>query len=1500
TSAAGGNTPPEAVSIQPDTLYFGHIGYSTPSFEGSLTSPSTGQPDVDYYRIPAQPPGSRIIVSLDPTDIDTDLGLFQLDSTGNATSAATPAKPLDTDPVGEDVPVGSGDEPASVTAEAASAPAGYETVDTSTHPGNGPEEVATDEGGGPYLIKVTGAAASVKPYNLRYTVVDAVPEQRCPALGDAGYPAPGTLPNPAADLPAGTNSLFLVDGTRFHHVYGAAGDSTMADLADFATTATNVQGAIVELDDYQGYVAARNAADANPCSVSKVNAVVKEISKIVEAKLGAAGSPARSSVTSITLVGNDDLLPFARVPDTVQRENEATFEGEERLSQQPGGAPCPAVNPGVMDPCATPLSAAAYDHDLLTDDPYGDFDPIPWLDRFLYVPDVALGRLVETPAQISAALDQYRDPAVDGELDLNTAVTAGYGAWSDGNQRIDDTLGARGMTTTHLTPDTWTKAELLDELFPTGGTTPDVAAIDAHMDPSRLLTGNEETVDTGDYDFDRLTGRLLFTLGCHAGLNLPDTSLGAGADDWVERLAGRAVYVGNTGYGYADGKVVGLTERLLGLYAGRIGGHQSAGQALMYAKQAYLGGLGMYTNYDEKIMMEATFYGLPMYRFAGPVDDTPPTPPATQTDPSTNLVSAGFDLDPTFDTRTVGGETFTTVAGQDPQVVPDRPILPRTSTYATVAGQTAHDALITELTTTVSDTTPGVSTADVGGAPAQEPNDYESMSFPSTFTNVTTYTTPDGPRQDLVLVPAHVQSDTDPVTGQTTGTTELFDHTRAEVFYSNSSDTTRPTFTLPGASRTATSATFTIPVTDTSQVKRVVVLYQTTEGGTWTVLDSADAELTQSGTTWTGTGPAAGLTGTLRWIVQAVDGAGNVAISTNRGAMNKVSAVPPVFDAGANASLEIGGRLTRSVAISDADSTRFTASLDTGEGPEPVDVRDGQALVDTSPVRIGVNTAKLTVCDDGNKCSSDTFTLTVTQNHAPYATATINMSAPTTDQALTVTATSTDPENDATTRRYLWKVNGDPVLDTGPVAATTSTLDLSQPGVADLGDEIMVEVTANDGDLTSAPALLDATVVSTAPTVTAPATRSGQPGSPVSWSGTSADADGSGLVASVDYGDGSAAAGVTLAGDGGYTVSHTYAAEGTFHATVTVTDPQGKQGTAETTVTIQVPNAAPSVDAGAGGTAAEGSTFTSAGTFTDDQPAGATATVNYGDGTGVQPLTLAGGGFSLSHVYADNATRTITVTVTDAGALTGSDTATVTVTNASPVLTVTGPGGSATSGAVVTVAGTFADAGTADTHTVSYAWGDGANGPGQVTEPLGAGTGSVSASHSYAGAGSYPVQVTLLDKDGGTDTRTVTVVVTANPPPPPPPPVHLGDGRGTFTSPKKSSKEAQDAEGKASFQFSAESAVSGGATFTFKKGKVKFTGTSVTAASVAGNTLTLTVAGTNDKKAGFTLVITASDGAKDLIRVRLLKGSKVVYDSQPGKPAAAPPTTKVKGQINVT
>ncbi len=207
------------------------------------------------------------------------------------------------------------------------------------------------------------------------------------------------------------------------------------------------------------------------------------------------------------------------------------------------------------------------------------------------------------------------------------------------------------------------------------------------MDPTRLLTGDDEIVATADFDFDRLAGSMLFTLGCHAGLNLPDRYLGAGADDWAETARGprglrreHRLRVRRRQRRRPD-RAAALALRR------QVGGKQTAGQALMFAKQAYLGGLGLYTNYDEKILMEATFYGLPCTasRTRWPTRRLRRRPRPHR--PGDGAGLGPLSTRPRLHTRTVDGQTYTVVDGEDPQVTPDRPILPRTTAYVGVPGR---------------------------------------------------------------------------------------------------------------------------------------------------------------------------------------------------------------------------------------------------------------------------------------------------------------------------------------------------------------------------------------------------------------------------------------------------------------------------------------------------------------------------------------------------------------------------------------------------------------------------------------------------------------------------------------------------------------------------------------------------------------------------------------------------------------------------------------------
>jgi hypothetical protein len=92
---------------------------------------------------------------------------------------------------------------------------------------------------------------------------------------------------------------------------------------------------------------------------------------------------------------------------------------------------------------------------------------------------------------------------------------------------------------------------------------------------------------------------------------------------------------------------------------------------------------------------------------------------------------------------------------------------------------------------------------------------------------------------------------------------------------------------------------------------------------------------------------------------------------------------------------------------------------------------------------------------------------------------------------------------------------------------------------------------------------------------------------------------------------------------------------------------------------------APLVNAGPDASVAVGAPFSSSGSFADEAPGTASATVDYGDGTGIQTLALTGTTFALNHTYGTPGAKTVTVKVTDAGALVGTDTVTVTVTSGS-------------------------------------------------------------------------------------------------------------------------------------------------------------------------------------------------------------------------------------------
>ena len=132
----------------------------------------------------------------------------------------------------------------------------------------------------------------------------------------------------------------------------------------------------------------------------------------------------------------------------------------------------------------------------------------------------------------------------------------------------------------------------------------------------------------------------------------------------------------------------------------------------------------------------------------------------------------------------------------------------------------------------------------------------------------------------------------------------------------------------------------------------------------------------------------------------------------------------------------------------------------------------------------------------------------------------------------------------------------------------------------------------------------------------------------------------------------------------------TYPDDGSFTVGVQVSDEYGGSTTDSTTVVVD--NVAPLVESGDNGTVDEGALLSQPGSFTDPGADTWTATVDYGDGGGAQPIALDGFSFILSHSYGagDEEPYTVTVCVTDDDGGVGCDNFEVEVLSASDQITL--------------------------------------------------------------------------------------------------------------------------------------------------------------------------------------------------------------------------------------
>jgi hypothetical protein len=354
-------------------------------------------------------------------------------------------------------------------------------------------------------------------------------------------------------------------------------------------------------------------------------------------------------------VGDDRVIPMARMTDDTALLPESAYVT--------GAAPALRATTRV----GAALAADMY----LSDDPLGVLDPVSPgdLPGALFVPDLALGRLVETPAEITSVVATFI--AQDGVLDLSTVdpdlghkvLLTGYdfltSVATQARKRwkaalgVDTPAGSLAPVDGSLIGSSWghgdptaRAAELRAHLAGNGGERYAVVSLNGHAshweegvpgtDPQDIsglgsleLYGND-ACHPAPPELPSLAfeGAFVYALGCHGGLSVPGSCAGD-ADNSLDLpqtflSRGAVAYLGNTGYGWGLRNGIGYSARLTQLLTEELtsGGTRVVGESVLRAKRRYVLESPRFDPYDLKVLMQWTTFGLPMYAVRTGIGET--------------------------------------------------------------------------------------------------------------------------------------------------------------------------------------------------------------------------------------------------------------------------------------------------------------------------------------------------------------------------------------------------------------------------------------------------------------------------------------------------------------------------------------------------------------------------------------------------------------------------------------------------------------------------------------------------------------------------------------------------------------------------------------------------------------------------------------------------------------------------------------------------------------
>ncbi len=511
-------------------------------------------------------------------------------------------------------------------------------IGVSATPGTGDETVVVNSwnNSGEFYLRVAGRGGSFDT-GLPFQIEVSKGATSCGGVTN-------TTPTARADQPDTVEeyqTVILTDSSKLALGSLTSPTSLASKLAAFANRA-DVAGVVIDVNGDPGVEAFKTQAAANAACPYAMNLLAEEIKGIVDSYR------AENPLRYVVIIGDDGVIPFFRYPD------------QSLLGQESGYVP-PVRSDSASE-------ASLRKDFVLSQDAYGAETLVSLRASDFPVPGLAVGRLIETPAEIAGQLDEYG--RVNGQLTPASSLVTGYDFLEDAALAVKTELQLGTNTTpdTLITPNgkspedpvSWTAAQLNTKLL---GSRHDINFLAGHFSANSALAADFKTslltTDLAASPVD-LRSAIVFSAGCHSGYNLVDGDAITGVSlplDWAQAFAQKkSILIAGTGYQYGDTEFLEYSERLYRdfareLRAGTAGSAISVGEALARAKLAYLATTPDIRGIHEKAILEATLFGLPMFgvvmpagRGAVPGTGGPITATPVTAEPAASLGLAAANL----------------------------------------------------------------------------------------------------------------------------------------------------------------------------------------------------------------------------------------------------------------------------------------------------------------------------------------------------------------------------------------------------------------------------------------------------------------------------------------------------------------------------------------------------------------------------------------------------------------------------------------------------------------------------------------------------------------------------------------------------------------------------------------------------------------------------------------------------------------------------------------